>query len=185
MLGVRVCFGAVGVDSGLLRVHPCWRWILRRWVVTGMQCQQCAACGGVFRPRRQSRGQRYCGERRCQDERRRHWKREQRRSDADYRDNQARAQRAWSERHPTYWREYRRQHPEYLERNRQQQRVRNARRSARVVAPVIAKGNASEVKEPAFSGTYLLTAVSGTPIAKGNAWTVTITAVSAACAPVG
>ena len=150
-----------------------------------MQCQQCAACAGVFWPRPQNRGQRYCGERRCQQERRRRWKREKRRTDADYRDNQARAQRSWSERHPTYWREYRRQHPQYQERNRQQQRLRNARRGAGVADSVIAKGNASEAAAPVFSGTYVLTPFTGTPIAKGHAWTVTITALSTACAGTG
>ena len=119
-----------------------------------MQYQRCAARGVEFRPRPQNRGQRYCANESCQGERRRRWKREKRRSDADYRDNQGRAQRAWSSRHPSYWREYRGQHPEYLERNRQQQRLRNARRGARVVASAIAKG---------------------------NAWTVTINAVSVAC----
>lgn len=150
-----------------------------------MQSHRCAACGGVFRPRPQIRGQRYCAQGSCQRERRRHWKRQKRRIDPDYRDNQARARRAWSERHPDYWREYRRQHPGYLERNRQQQRVRNARRGAPVAAPEIAKRNVSEAQAPVFPGTYVLTAVTGAPIAKGNAWTVTITAVSTACAPTG
>jgi hypothetical protein len=66
--------------------------------------------------------------------------------DPDYRDNQARAQRAWSERHREYWREYRGSHPEYRERNRQQQRVRNARRGAPGNSGVIAKRNAWRVK---------------------------------------
>ena len=150
-----------------------------------MQCQQCAACAGVFWPRSQNRTQRYCGQRHCQQERRRRWKREKRRTDADYRDNQARAQRSWGERHPTYWREYRRRHPQYQERNRQQQRLRNARRGAGVADSVIAKGNASEAAAPVFSGTYVLTPLTGTPIAKGHAWTVTITALSTACADTG
>jgi len=150
-----------------------------------MQCHQCAACGSEFRPRPQIRGQRYCAQVSCQRERRRRWKREQRRIDPDYRENQARAQRAWSERHRDYWREYRRQHPEYRERNRQQQRLRNAHRGAPVALPPIAKRNVSEVKEPVFPGTYVLTPVTDTSIAKGNAWTVIITTASTACAPTG
>jgi hypothetical protein len=150
-----------------------------------MRCHRCAACGGVFRPRPQIREQRYCARASCQRERRRRWKRQKRRTDPDYRDNQARAQRAWSERHRDYWREYRRQHPQYLERNRQQQRVRNARRGARVSASPIAKRNAWEAREPAFPGTYVLTPVGSALIAKGNAWTVTITAASTTCAPTG
>jgi hypothetical protein len=143
-----------------------------------MQCRQCAACGASFRPCPQISTQRFCGQPDCQRERRRRWKRGKRQTDADYRENQARAQHAWSERHPGYWGEYRRQHPQYTERNRQQQRVRNARRDAQEGSGVIAKGNASEGFGPEFSGTYVLTPVAQEAIAKRNAWTVKITALS-------
>jgi hypothetical protein len=43
---------------------------------------------------------------------------------------------------------------------------------------VIAKGNASEAFSPEFSGTYVLTPVAQEAIAKRNAWTVKITALS-------
>ena len=36
---------------------------------------------------------------------------------ADYRENQARAQRAWAQDHREYWREYRRTHPQCSERS--------------------------------------------------------------------
>lgn len=143
-----------------------------------MQCRRCAGCGVSFLPRPQVPEQRFCSQPECQRERRRRWKRRQRQTDADYRDNQARAQRAWSERHREYWREYRRRHPRYSERNRQQQRVRNARRGVREETGVIAKRNASEAFDPEFSGTYVLTPVGQEPIAKRNAWTVKITAIS-------
>ena len=55
----------------------------------------------------------------CQRERRRLWQRAKRASDADYRDNQAWAQRAWAANHREYWREYRRRHQPYCERNRE------------------------------------------------------------------
>jgi hypothetical protein len=150
-----------------------------------MQCRQCAACGASFRPCPQIPEQRFCSELDCQRERRRRWKRGKRQTDADYRENQARAQHAWSERHREYWREYRRQHPQYTERNRQQQRVRNARRGAREGSGVIAKGNESEAFGPEFSGTYVLTPVAQEAIAKGNAWTVKITALSRDLPPRG
>lgn len=150
-----------------------------------MQCRRCAACGASFRPRPQIPAQRFCGQPDCQHERRRRWKRGKRQTDADYRENQARAQRAWSERHREYWREYRREHPRYSERNRQQQRVRNARRGAREGSGVIAKRNASEAIGPEFSGTYVLTPVAEEPIAKRNAWTVKITAISRDLPPRG
>ncbi len=128
-----------------------------------MRCRRCAACGARFRPRPQVPQQRFCSQAACQRERRRRWKRVKHRSDpdyrTDYRDNQARAQRAWRERHAGYWREYRRGHPEYRERNRQRQRIRNGRRGARGAADMIAKRNASEAFDAEISGTYLLTPV--------------------------
>jgi hypothetical protein len=150
-----------------------------------MQCRPCAACGASFRPCPQIPTQRFCDQPDCQRERRRRWKRGKRQTDADYRENQARAQHAWSERHREYWREYRRQHPQYTERNRQQQRVRNARRGAREDLGVIAKRNASEALGPEFSGTYVLTPVAEEAIAKRNAWTVKITALSRDLPPRG
>jgi hypothetical protein len=150
-----------------------------------MQCRRCAACGASFRPRPQIPEQRFCSQPDCQGERRRRWKRRKGQMDPDYRDNQARAQRAWSERHQGYWREYRRVHPEYRERNRQQQRVRNARRGAPGEAGMIAKRNASEAFGPEFSGTYVLTPVAQEPIAKRNAWRVKITALSRELPPAG
>lgn len=150
-----------------------------------MQRRKCAACGARFRPCPQVSQQRFCSQADCQRERRRRWKRRKRQSDADYRDNQARAQRTWSERHREYWREYRRSHPEYRERNRQQQRVRNVRRGALGDSGVIAKRNESKAFEPEISGTYLLTPVAREPIAKRNAWRVKITTISRALRPAG
>jgi hypothetical protein len=143
-----------------------------------MQRRKCAACGARFRLRPQVPKQRFCSQPGCQRERRRRWKYRKRQSDPDYRDNQARAQRAWSERHREYWREYRASHPEYRERNRQQQRARNARRGVPETAGVIAKRNASQGLGGEFSGTYVLTAVAQGPIAKRDAWRVKITALS-------
>lgn len=143
-----------------------------------MQRRHCAACGASFRPCPQVPQQRFCSQPECQRERRRRWKRRKRRTDADYRVNQAHAQRAWRERHREYWREYRRSHPQYRERNRQQQRLRNARRGAPRDMGVIAKRNESQPLEPEFSGTYRLLPVAPELIAKSNAWTVKITALS-------
>jgi hypothetical protein len=156
--------------------------------------QRCAGCGASFRPRPQVPKQHYCSKPECQQERRRRWKQGKRRTDPDYRDNQTRAQRTWSKRHPGYWSEYRRSHPEYRERNRQQQRVRNARRGAPMASdqevpaqerqPIakrnasIAKRNAPESFGPEFSGTYVLTPLEDGRIAKRNAWTVKISAKS-------
>ena len=99
-----------------------------------------------------------------------------RRSDADYRDNDARGQRAWREAHPDYWRRYRQEHPQYAERNRVQQRTRNAQRTP----AVIANEDVSTRDFSITSGTYHLTAATEDVIAKGDAWTVEITVLSKA-----
>ena len=101
--------------------------------------RRCAACGRVFRPRSQVQEQRYCGLPACRRERRRRWQSSKRRSDADYRHNQALAQRAWAAAHADYWRNYRLTHREYGERNRLRQRQRARRR-----AVALAKMAASE-----------------------------------------
>jgi hypothetical protein len=77
-----------------------------------MATRRCAACGGLFEPRRNVPAQRYCWERACQRTRRRRWQRAKLKADADYRANQAAAQRRWQEGHPDYWRGYRERHPD-------------------------------------------------------------------------
>ena len=99
-----------------------------------MESKECAGCGESFHPRSQTPKQTYCSSAACQRERRRRWQQARRQSDPDYRENQARARAAWAERHPDYWREYRRSHPEYRDRNRCQQKSRDARRPERVLA---------------------------------------------------
>lgn len=103
-----------------------------------MECR-CASCGRRFRPNSRVKEQRYCGDPACQRERRRRWKWDKRQVDADYRLNQAVAQRAWAEAHADYWRHWRQQHPDYVERNRLQQRERDRRRRV----DDLAKRNAS------------------------------------------
>jgi hypothetical protein len=85
-----------------------------------MAKRRCAACGCLFEPRRNVPHQRYCSERGCQRTRRRRWQRQKLKADADYRANQAAAQRRWRERHPAYWRDYRQRHPDSTARNREQ-----------------------------------------------------------------
>jgi hypothetical protein len=56
-----------------------------------MESRRCAGCGRAFWLRSQVPGQRYCCEAACQRARRRCWQRGKRQSDADYRENRARA----------------------------------------------------------------------------------------------
>ena len=84
--------------------------------------KQCQACGHPFTPRSQNPNQKYCTNSECQRERRRRWQQQKRRDDADYRDNDARASKAWAIENPEYWKQYRDDNPAYAERNRNLQR---------------------------------------------------------------
>jgi hypothetical protein len=146
-----------------------------------MKHRRCLACGLRFWPRPQTPGQLYCREKACQRERRRRWQRAKQQSDADYRDNQRRAQHVWAAGHSGYWRDWRARHPEYCERNRTQQRLRNRRRRV----PAIAKMDASATDLPVPSGTYRLIPATGGEIAKSHAWTVKIAVITAPYAEAG
>lgn len=139
-----------------------------------MEKRWCTACGCEFLPRAQAPHQRYCPEPVCQRERRRLWQQTKRRSDPDYLQNQAQAQRAWSKRNPAYWSAYRENHPEYTARNRIDQRGRNAKRS--IVD--IAKMDASEGAPFVEGGLYELRPLEGFGFAKMAAWIVQITVLS-------
>lgn len=65
--------------------------------------KQCQSCGHPFTPRPQNPNQTYCTDPECQRERRRRWQQQKRRDDADYRDNDARASKAWAIDNPEYW----------------------------------------------------------------------------------
>jgi hypothetical protein len=144
-----------------------------------MESKRCAACGKLFCPRPQVPQQNFCAAPVCQRERRRRWQRVKRQTDPDYQDNQVRAQQAWCERHPDYWREYRRTHPEYTKRNRTQQGERN---SWRRESP-IAKMDASTPISRLPSGIYRIVEVVTAEIAKKDSWTVEITLLSETCEP--
>ena len=134
--------------------------------------QRCAACRRSFRVRAQVRGtQRYCAAPACQRVRRKHWQRTKRRADPDYRENQARAQEAWRDRHPGYWRTYRATHAHYTKANRAQQARRDAARR-------LAKMDVSTAFSPGVSGIYRLSPAARDDLAKEDAWTVELTVLS-------
>ncbi len=127
--------------------------------------RRCAACGNPFKVLPQVPDQSYCAEMACQRERRKLWQRVRRVEDADYRDNQARAQEAWLARNPDYWRDYRRRNPEYTHHNRERQRVRAQERRGSTSAPVID----AEVTALLASGLYYLTVIAVRRVAKMDA----------------
>jgi hypothetical protein len=145
-----------------------------------MQCRRCAGCGEMFAPRPQVPRQRFCAAAACQRERRRRWN-AARRADPDYRANQVRAQRAWSQSHRDYWRAYRLAHPKYSAGNRERQRERDRRGRAVVAAAGdLAKSDACAADWPVRSGTYELRPVVTRDLAKSDAWRVQITVLSTA-----
>lgn len=136
--------------------------------------KQCLACGQDFLPCPQVPNQCFCSAPACQKERRRRWQRDKLKADPDYQDNQNRAQQAWIERNPDYWRQYRETHPDYLERNRQKQQQRNRRQKI----PDIAKMDESFSVPLMLSGVYVLSRPHGVGIAKMDVWIVEIRAIA-------
>jgi hypothetical protein len=78
-----------------------------------MQRLRCAHCNDLFTPAPQVPKQTYCSKPNCQKERRKQWQKKRLQSDPDYRANQSRAQKAWTEKNPHYWRELRQTGPDY------------------------------------------------------------------------
>jgi hypothetical protein len=74
---------------------------------TSMTKLRCLHCANGFIPVPQVQNQAYCSNPDCQKQRRRQWQKRKLQSDPDYRDNQSRAQKAWSEKNPDYWRKHR------------------------------------------------------------------------------
>ena len=140
-----------------------------------MEGRRCAACGKAFRPCPRVRDQRYCGDEECRRARRRRWQRAKRESDTDYRDNQARAQRAWTGDNGAYWRRYRAGHPRYAEGNRE--RTKHRKRD-RVQAKRFAKMDSIGAFSSVPSGTYLLVPQGEEEFAKMDSIMVKITLVS-------
>lgn len=66
---------------------------------------RCIHCNALFTPAPQVPNQIYCSKTGCQKARRQQWQKSKLQSDPDYRDNQSRAQKAWSEKNPDYWRQ--------------------------------------------------------------------------------
>jgi len=141
--------------------------------------RRCGGCGKAFSPRPQVPDQEYCGEEECRRARRRCWQRAKRQNDADYRDNQARAQRAWAEENSGYWRGYRSGHPEYAQANRQQTKQRKRDRRQRAAGTSrFAKMDSSKLLLAVPSGTYLLVPQDEEKFAKMDSLMVQITLIS-------
>ena len=142
-----------------------------------MRTKKCEACGRRFQLRPQTPNQTYCPDLACQRIRRLRWQQDKRKTDPDYADNQARAQRAWSERNVDYWKNYRAMHPEYVERNRKNQLDRG-RRVIMEEAGGIAKMDSSTPLPTVPSGIYQMSFVSRSGVAKMDVWMVELRVIS-------
>ncbi len=140
-----------------------------------MGIKRCMACGDPLPLSSRVPDQSYCSRAQCQRERRKLWQREKKLLDPAYRDAQAIAQKEWGKRNVDYWHHYREQNPDYAERNRTQQRVRNASRRS---DSSIAKMDASRPTFPLPSGTYRLELKDAEGVAKMDAFTVEITVLT-------
>ena len=78
----------------------------------------CINCSAIFEQIPQVPNQLYCSKEKCQKERKRQWQEKKRKVDKDYKENQYRAQKAWAERNPNYWREYRKKSSIAQQKNR-------------------------------------------------------------------
>jgi hypothetical protein len=110
-----------------------------------MQNKKCVCCGVIFQPRAQTPTQTFCSETACQRTRRRLWNKEKLLNDPDYRDNKARLQRAWQDKHSDYWRNYRQSHPEYAARNRKRQREKSSDRPSNNIAKMNVLSNGRDL----------------------------------------
>jgi len=111
--------------------------------------------------------------------RRRRWQRAKRQEDADYRDNQARVQRAWAAKNSAYWQAYRSGHPEYVQadRERAKRRKRDRGRGAARVGGFV-KMDSIGTFSSVPSGNYLLVPEGEEKFAKMDSIMVKITLLS-------
>lgn len=142
-----------------------------------METKSCASCRKPFQPRPQVPGQAYCSSPDCQRERRLRWQRDKLRNDSDYRDNQNRAQRAWLERNPDYWRRYRETHPQRPARNRS----REPADAARPVDDGFTKTPVPALQPALKAGIYRIRPLAGSRAAKRDVWTVELIALCVDC----
>lgn len=139
-----------------------------------MAGRRCPICGKQFVPRPQVQHQKICSSAECQRERKRRWQQAKRQTDPAYKAGQRWHAKKWADLHPNYSRNYRAKNPDYVERNRAQQKIRNAKRRD----AAIAKMDVSMPERLVPSGIYRLTLVDASKIAKMDAWIVEINLIS-------
>ena len=122
-----------------------------------MLTKLCVNCSNPFIPRRQTPNQEFCSDKLCQMERRKRWRQKKMGADPDYRLNQSRAQRAWLDRNPDYWRNY-----------RKSKEIKTGSKQPR---------DQFKIERP-LSGFYQMRFISKKEVAKSDVWIVEITFVN-------
>jgi len=137
--------------------------------------RRCVCCKIMFRPDRYHPNQNYCRQKECQRSRRTLWQKNKLKTDSDYRESQAEAQALWKTKNPGYWKNYRATHPEYTEQNRIKQRQRRSKGNVAQPQPDVAKMDFALLQHPIVSGSYRLTLLNGSGVAKMDAAIVQLT----------
>lgn len=114
--------------------------------------KRCKNCRRVLPPNPHVKNYQYCNRKACQRARKARWQRKKMSSDPDYLKNQQESQQIWRSHNSDYWCGYRDTHDKYQDRNRQLQKVRDAKRRAKHLA----KMDASDEKNDMMPGTYYL-----------------------------
>jgi len=118
----------------------------------------CRHCRKTIRdPNPRIKNQTHCNEPACQRARKAQWQRKKMRTDPDYRKNQMDAKDQWRLGNPGYWKEYRRKNKAYTKRNRDLQKVRDARLRAVRLAKMDASSGATSLN----NNVYFLIHVAG------------------------
>jgi len=118
---------------------------------------RCKHCRRSLSPNPRVKNHQYCSRKACQQARKAQWQRKKMATDADYRKNQVESLQNWREHNRDYWRRYRDSHEDYRDRNRQLQKVRDARHRARHLA----KMDASKRKNDVMPGAYYIVSIEG------------------------
>ena len=143
-----------------------------------MKSKQCVNCGKTFKPLPQAPKQTYCSSLDCQKYRRRKWQESKLRTDPDYRENQASAQKAWANRNQDYWRKYRES-----ERNREDQTHKGSRSAPNQHAINSIKMDLSSRQIPFADGLFRIRVIAHDQDVKMDSWIVEITRFDAASKP--
>ena len=96
--------------------------------------RRCRYCQQIFQPSKFQPRQTVCGGADCQRRRRADYHRAKIAADPEYREVCRDSPRKWRTRNPDYWKQYRQKNSASAEQNRQQQQLRDRKRSLRNLA---------------------------------------------------